>query len=113
MSGAWEKISDIISQVRNLDITPMAAINRIDDVLAEAAVKEAPLYPRPGLSHRASLILAGCALVFGLIIGWAARTHNTHDRYMSSLARQHEAAEAYYNSKLENIIAENKRSLKK
>ena len=114
MNGAWEKIRHIIDQVYDLELASIDAINQIDDVLAEAAIKEAPLYPQAArMTTRAWLALCGCILVMGMGIGWAVRTHTTHDRYMNSLANQHEAAEAYYNSKLINAIADNERSFKR
>lgn len=108
MIGAWEKITIVIAAVRSLDMTSMAAINQIDDILAEAAVKEAPLYPRPFImTARVWLVFTLLVLFFGILLGWSARTLTTKDRYMTGLAEQHESTARYYNERTDQIITIN------
>ena len=61
------------------------------------------------MTPRAWLAFCVCALFTGLLSGWALRATSTGDRYLNSLAEQHEAAAAYHNAKLDQLISENER----
>ena len=53
------------------------------------------------------------ALLLGCLLGWFARQHTASDRFITALARKHEAVELYYNTKLDQAIQENERILKR
>lgn len=56
------------------------------------------------MTARSWLALCCCFLVFGALIGWAARATTTGDRYVRSLAERHEATTQFYNERTDQLI---------
>ena len=53
------------------------------------------------------LVALVCGLLTGGIGGWSLRVSATGDRYIRSLAEQHEAAKRYWDTHTNNIITNN------
>lgn len=121
MSGALQKITDIVCRVQGLDMTPSNGINAIIAVL-EVEAEEGVLLTTlekvepTHVNTRTWLIICLGILLFGwlggCLIGWGLRTHTTNDRYMNSLAERHEAAAKFYNERTDQLIHANESTLK-
>lgn len=73
---------------------------------------EEPVSQVGTVSPRAWLALAGLALVFGSVSGWAARAHTSGDRYLIALVERNEAEKRFFDKKLDQMIRENERGMK-
>jgi len=98
-------IKDTIEEVRTLNLTPMAAINAIDEALDDANLSV-------GMSPVAWLGLCLCSLILGGTIGWGARIHTTSGRYVLGQAKQYETTIRYYSERTNQMIKETERSIK-
>jgi len=47
------------------------------------------------------------ALLIGIGLGWAARTHTADHRYVTALAERHEAEARFSNHKTDQLLREN------
>lgn len=116
MSAALQRIADIVFRVQELEMMPTAAINAISAILeAEREERRLTTLSRRDsipMSTRAWLGLCLCALILGGLIGWGARGHTTGDRYMNSLAEEHETAAKFYNERTDQLIHANESTLK-
>jgi len=100
MNAKIYHIKDIIEEVRALNLTPMAALNSIDEALDDAHLSV-------GMTPAAWVGLCLCCLVFGGIIGWGTRTITTSDRYITGMAAQYEATTRFYNERTDQLIHAN------